>query len=181
MKYKSGRELMEIANTFTEGDAMNPSNALTWINEFLSSKLGADAKIKVEKEYLRVGSDGLYKLPEDFAETYKVRRKGSRRRIFDYELDGNTICFRAEGDLILEYFSLPKEIPTIHSYVEIDPVFYHPLTLWLAYRFLSYDDEDQVVPNSLGNTRMVEYNIALTESKKQRAKKFRAKTRIRRT
>ena len=187
---KTALQLLAAAETLTEDDDITSANGLIWVNEFLTEKLGADAMIKDTEDYPASVAHASYSLPADFNRAHKVDEYSStamtstvdrlEERYFDYEIDDDKIIFNTDGNYKLHYFTLPAEITTINDAVDIDPVFYQPCKLYMAYRQLTFGDEDNAASNTLGNLRMQEFYAALNKSIAERKKKFKLKHKIRR-
>lgn len=187
---KTALQLLTAAETLTEDDNITSANGLIWVNEFLTEKLGTDAMIKMTKDYPNSVAHESYDLPTDFDRIHKVEEFNSStmtstvdrldERYKDHEIDDDQIIFNTDGNFKLHYFILPSEIATINDVVNIDPVFYQPCKLYMAYRQLTFGDEDNAAPNTLGNLRMQEFYTALNKSIAERKKKFKLKHKIRR-
>ncbi len=187
---KTALQLLTAAETLTEDEDITSINGLIWINEFLTEKLGADAMIKLTKDYPNAVAHESYVLPTDFNRLHKIESYVSANmastidrldgRYFDYEIDDENIIFNDNGNFKMHYFILPSEISTINDEVDIDPIYYHPCKLYIAYRQLTFDDEDNAAPNTLGQLRMQEFYAALNKSIAERKKKFTLKHKIRR-
>jgi hypothetical protein len=187
---KTALQLLTAAQTLTEDDNITSANGLIWTNEFLTEKLGVDAMIKLTRDYPNSVAHESYDLPTDFDRTHKVDEYSTSAmtstvdrlddRYFDYEIDEEYIIFYTDGNYKLHYFVLPTEITTINDAVNIDPVFYSPCKLYLGYRQLTFGDEDNAAPNTLGQLRLQEFYAALNKSIAERKKKFKLKHKIRR-
>jgi len=188
MAYKTGTNIKTWAESLTEGDTITDANALLWINEFLTSNLRADAMIKNSEDYTDKAYDTWYDLPTDFEEMFRVDEYYSSsmndqdfyREYFGYEIQDTKIKFDIDGNFRLVYFKLPTELETIDSNAAVDSVFYLPCALWVTYRHLTNDDEDNARNQTLGQLRLQEYALALREAKTQRKKRFKKKRKIKR-
>ena len=186
---KTGLQLMTEAQTLTEDEKIKSANGLIWLNEFLSEKLGSNAMIKSTEDYPNSVAHTSYSLPIGFEKLHKVEEYTTSAmtstvdrindRYKDFEIDDETILFEDDGQFKLHYFILPTELTTINDTVSIDPSFYFSCKLWLAYRQLTFSDEDNAASNSLGQLRMQEFYNALNTSVNERKQKFKLKHRIR--
>jgi len=183
---KSVLDLIEIAETFTEGDSITDLNGLMWTNEFLQHKLGADAFIRLTQDYTNSVAGTEYDLPITLERVHKVDRfrasdmVDKMERYKAFVIDYPKVIFEDDGHFKLHYMVLPTELTDVEDMVEVDPVFYLPCELWIAYRHLTNDDEDNAAPNTLGQLRLQEFYVALNNSVIQRRKKFSLAYRIRR-
>lgn len=186
--YKTGTELQTWANSLTEGDTISNANALLWINEFLTAKLAGDAMIKETQNYGDSNELSWYDLPSDYELAYKVEEyaantfgDGDYCRLYgEYDIDDEYIRFRTAGHYKLAYFRAPDEIAALADNVKIDKCFYLACATWLAYRFLTNDDEDNAIQQSLGELRRKEFNDEMAIAVQRRMQRFRVKRTIRR-
>lgn len=203
-EYKTGTQLHTLANGLTEGDTLTAVQALMWLNEFLMY-LGPEAKILQKQNYPDTISGDVKVLPSDFEEyyrmemfsdnTYSMSNSQPREVNKSYwdTVGPEELRIKCSGNYRLYYFSSPDELATtkttgtaevlaadaLTNDVEIDPVFYGAATLWMAYRFLTNDDEDNAKNGSLGRQRLDEYTMAYNGAVAKRRAKFSSSGRIR--
>lgn len=188
MAYKTGTQLKLWAQSLTESDTISDSNALLWINEFLTSILRGDACLKETQNFNNVTAGQWYGLNSDVEEVFKVEQYGSSSfsdadysgDYYDYTMDDERIKFDYASYYKLHYFRLPDEIDAIGDEVKIDSVFYLSCATWIAYRHLCNDDEDNAKAQTLGQLRLSEFSTAFVAAKAQRRTKFKIARKIRR-
>lgn len=96
-----------------------------------------------------------------------------------YKLEEDKIWFYHDGHYKLTFFNLPDVLITLASDIDVDPVFNQACALYVAYRFLTNDDEDNAREQSLGMLRYQEYRTSLARATDARNKLFKNKHRIR--
>lgn len=188
MANKTGSQIKALAESFTEGDTITDANALLWINEFLVSNLRDKAKIKDTEDYPNSIKYTKYTIPTDFIGIYKIEEYISSgledvnlyRDYVNYSIDDDDISFNSDGHFKLSYFKLPTELATIGTTMTVNQIFDKSCALWVAYRHLTNDDEDNAKSQSLGQLRLQEYQYEFKIACVDRAKLYKKKHNIRR-
>lgn len=188
MANKTGSQIKTLAESYTEGDVISEAKALLWINEFLTSNLRGKAGIKDYQKYPSSIKNKRYAIPTDFIDMYKVEEYASSGmedtelyKVYkNYDIDDEDISFGSDGHFKMSYFRLPNELAAIGSVMTVDQVFDKPCALWVAYRYLTNDDEDNAVNPSLGVLRLQEYQSEFKIACNDRMKRFKKKHSIRR-
>lgn len=182
----TGYNLVKAAETFTEDDSIKSANGLLWINEFLDI-LGSDAMIYSTQDYVSSTSKTWYNLPITCDSVHRVDEYSGASMLdseFEdkyagYEVLDTKIKFSDDGHYRLRFFIKPTKLTAITENVVIDESFYMALKLYVAYRQLTFDDEDNAAPNTLGRERYQQFQMALGTAVNDRKKKFKTKRRIR--
>ncbi len=183
----TGTNLLLLANSYTEGDVVSDTNGLLWINDFLAYELREKAMIKDTQTYPTSLALTKYTVPTDFVGEMKVEEYPNSSfndtecygLYHQYTIEDDKIWFEHDGDYKLTFFNAPTPLATLASDVAIDPVFNQACALYVAYRYLTNDDEDNAANQSLGMLRYQEYRTALIKAIDMRKKKFKTKHRIR--
>jgi len=186
MANKTGSQIKALAESFTEADTITDANALLWINEFLTGNLREGAGIKDTESYVNSTKYTKYSLPVDFLAEHKVEEYTSAtvldtefyRDYVHFIIDDGYISFDSDGHFKLHYFILPTELAAIGTAMTVNQVFDKPCALWLAYRHLTNDDEDNARSQSLGQLRLIEYSNEIKRAINERMRLFRKKRRI---
>lgn len=163
----TGTSILALASTLTEGDTISSANGLIWINEFIR-RLGVNAYSSDTEDYASSVAYTWYSLPTDFAKTYAVEAFSTTAMAdADYmgaykgfEIRKDKIRFLADGNFKLTYFKLPAQLSAIGDTFTPDAVFFEACALFVAYRYLTNDDEDNAKNGSLGVKREGEYYAA---------------------
>ena len=161
---KTGTQVKALAESLTEQLTLDSGSVLLWINEFLTQELGGDAMIVDYEDY---DTDGIAReyLPAGIVKILKVDQYSSSSMAdadylnpyHDYETYDEYIKFDDDGYFRLHYNVIPEEITAIGDELGIDDCFFQSCSLWVAWRGLTNDDEDNAAPNSLGYIRLQEY------------------------
>lgn len=172
MGYKTGTEIKLLANSLTEGDIIDDDNALIWINEFLEYKLRDKAYIRDFQDLDNVKAKEVQYLDSNAERIHRVMRYSNetmedREYISDYagyDQNDDEITFENDGHYRIWFFRSPKPIDTLADEIKINSFFYEPCALWLAYRYMTNDDEDNARGQSLGQLRLQEFWQSLNEA-----------------
>jgi len=188
MAYETGTQLKTYSESLLEnGNSISSDNALLWINEFLYNKLREKAMIISTEDYTDSIYNTWYSLPADFEDVHRVDEYSNNGmasinwydEYFEYEIRDDDIKFKKSGHYRLTYMVLPTKLTSLIGNIEIDSCFYQACALWMAYRALTNDDEDNAQSQTLGQLRLDEFNYSFHEAIKRRESKFKKKRKIR--
>lgn len=188
MANKTGTQIKALAESYTEGDTITDANALLWINEFLVNNLREGAGIKDTQNYTSSIARTRYDMPTGAILVHKMEKYSTsamtdteyHEEYFNYEIEDDEIWFEENGNFKLTFFVLPTELTAIGSTMTVNQMFDKACALWLAYRYLTNDDEDNAKSQSLGQLRLAEYSGELRMAISNRMNMFKKKRRIRR-
>lgn len=174
----TGTEIQTQANYHTEGDTVDATSALKFINECLIMDLGKDAKVVATATPIAAVADTWYALPADLLEIFEIIESGedypyfgnmygeSFRGIFDVR-DGY-IRFPVNGTFTIKYYKVPAAIAALTDTPAVHTLFHYPISLYVASRYKSYDDEENADAVRLMN----EYQVFKQKAIRELAKVF---------
>ena len=145
----TGTEILAMANLHTEGDTIGDIEALKFINEWLLMDMGQDAGI-TDSENIVAVADTWHNLPSDFIEATEILKDGKpywgkfygQDYQGDYDIRNGQIRFPYPSIFTVYYVRRPAAIAVLTDIPEVNDVFHYPCSLYVAYRFKYYDDED---------------------------------------
>lgn len=176
---KTGTQIQTWANTLTDGGAISDANALIWINEFLTQKLGIYAYVLATDDQLTAAENTWISLPAACEDMFKVEKfagttaTGESIDYTSWETFNGKIRYKDSGVYRNHYIALPTELTALTSNVAVDQCFYLACATWLAYRYLTNSDEDYAVSNTIGTKREQEFYKELERSVNYRKRKLR--------
>ena len=184
---KTGTQIKTWAESLTEQITLDATSVILWINEFLTQELGSDAMVVDTQDYPNTDYNTWNALPDDFSVAFKVESFGSSGmaaaeflgQLYDYEVFDTNIKLNANGNYRLHYTTVPAEIVAIGASIVVDDCFNKAGALWVAYRGLTNDDEDNAKSGSLGMLRLQEYMTEKPVAIKARKTRFHKRGRIR--
>lgn len=161
-------EIQALASAHTEGDTVDDVKALLFINECMQMDIGIDAAI-IDSETLTVMADVWTALPSDLLEIFEVELSGQTEPYYgsrygssyrgDFDIRKGFIRFPIAGTFTIWHYVLPPAVASLGTTEEpvtpaVPEVFHLPMSLYVASRYKSYDDEE----NKDAIRLMQEYN-----------------------
>ena len=179
MANKTGTEIKTWAQTLTDGGTISDANALIWINEFLTQKLGIYAYIVGADNQASAAADTWIALPADYEDIFKVEEfaastlTGESIDYTSFEIFNGSIRYAGAGSYKNHYLKLPTALTALTGAMPTDQCFDLACATWLAYRQLTNTDDDNAEPNTLGAKREKEFYKELERSAAYRRRKLR--------
>jgi hypothetical protein len=166
----TGTEIQTHANALTEGDTIDDTRALLFINECMLMDIGKDAGI-IDSEEVAVEADTWAAIPFDLLEIFEIEKSGqsnpyygSRYGIFydgAFDLRNGYIRFPIAGTYTLWHYVLPPVLNDLDDTPAVPELFHYPMSLYMAARFKAWDDEE----NEDAARLMQEYNYHKKKAK----------------
>ena len=146
----TGIEILAMANLHTEGDAIDASAALGYINEWLLMDLGGAAGIMDSAVITSTVHDEWLDLPQGFIKETEVLKNGKpywgmyygREYRGDYDTRNGQIRFPAAGTYTVYYARRPAALKVLEDTPEVNDIFHYCGSLFIAMRHKYFDDED---------------------------------------
>lgn len=161
----TGTEIQTQANYHTEGDTIDATTTLKFINECLIMDIGKDAKVIASATPIVAVKNTWYALPADFLEAFEIEESGQDDPYFgnryrkgfrgDFDIRDGYIRFPFAGTFTLKYYKVPVAINTLADTPAVHTLFHYPISLYVASRYKSYDDEE----NKDAERLMGEYQV----------------------
>lgn len=147
----TGTEIQAMAAFHTEGDTIDNTSALKFINECMIMDLGADARV-IDSEVITVTKNTFVALPTGILEIFEITKSGQTTPYFGnmygnryqglFDLRNGHIRFPYDGIYTIWHYRVPAAITDLSNTPEVHSLFHYPMSLYVAYRYKFYDDED---------------------------------------
>jgi hypothetical protein len=139
-----------MANYHTEGDTIDATAALKFINEWLLMDLGRDAGVVDSESIVVATADEWKTLPVDFIEETEITKDGDPYwgKFYgveyrgDYDIRNSQIRLPYTGTYVVHHIRRPAVIALIGDTPEVNAVFHYCGSIYVAMRYKYYDDED---------------------------------------
>jgi len=182
----TGTEILAMASTHTEGDTVDNTEGLKFINEWLLMDLGRDAGITDSEAITVVTADTWYALPADFIEETEILKDGQPywgtfygvRYAGTFDIRNGFIRFPYSGVFTVYHIRRPAAIAALTESPEVNEVFHYPGSLYVAYRYKYYDDEDSKDAQRLRGEYDYYKNKAILEFQKMNKSSTKAPSRV---
>ena len=148
----TGTEIVTLAEHHTEAETIPADFALSIINECILMDLGKDVRAVASVVVMDASEDAWQTLADDVLEIFEITEQGedapywgfmygqAYRGLFDYK-EGK-IRFPETGSYTVHYFKVPDAIAALSETPNVHAALHWPMSLYLAARFKSYDDEE---------------------------------------
>jgi hypothetical protein len=179
MANKTGTEIKAWAQTLIDSGTITDANALIWINEFLTQKLGIYAYLIETDEQVGASDDTWIGLPDDYEDIFKVESfaddtlEGESIDYTSFEIYNSQIRYKTAGNYINYYLILSEELTELDDSMTVDQCFNLACATWLAYRQLTLKDDENAAPETLGAKREKEFYTELERAAAYRKRKLR--------
>lgn len=179
MANKTGTQIKAWAQTLIDTDTIIDDNALIWINEFLTQKLGIYAYLISLDNQASASADTWIALPATYEDIFKVESfaastlTGESIDYTSFEIFNSKIRYKTAGNYVNHYLTMPTELSAISGTMPTDKCFDLACATWLAYRHLTNKDEDNAAPETLGAKREKEFYTELERAAAYRKRKLR--------
>jgi hypothetical protein len=179
MANKTGTEIKAWAQTLIDSGTISDANALIWINEFLTQKLGIYAYLIEADEQVGASDDTWIGLPDDYEDIFKVESfaddtlEGESIDYTSFEIYNSQIRYKTAGNYINYYLILSEELTELDDSMTVDQCFNLACATWLAYRQLTLKDDENAAPETLGAKREKEFYTELERAAAYRKRKLR--------
>lgn len=179
MANKTGTEIKAWAQTLIDSGTISDANALIWINEFLSQKLGIYAYIISADNQASAAADTWIALPAAYEDIFKVESyvavalTGECIDYTSFEIFNSSIRYKTAGNYKNHYLTIPTALAAIGGTMPTDQCFDLACATWLAYRQLTNKDDENAAPNTLGAKREKEFYTELERAAAYRKRKLR--------
>jgi hypothetical protein len=179
MANKTGTEIKAWAQTLIDSGTITDANALIWINEFLTQKLGIYAYLIEADEQVGASDDTWIGLPDDYEDIFKVESfaddtlEGESIDYTSFEIYNSQIRYKTAGNYINYYLILSEELTELDDSMTVDQCFNLACATWLAYRQLTLKDDENAAPETLGAKREKEFYTELERAAAYRKRKLR--------
>lgn len=140
-----------MANLHTEGEAIDNTSALKFINECMIMDLGADARV-IDSEVVVATKDVFIAVPADLLEIFEITKSGQSTPYYGnmygkhyqgiFDLRNGQIRFPYDGTYTIWYFRAPAPLADLANTPEVHTLFHYPMSIFVAMRYKYYDDED---------------------------------------
>lgn len=179
MANKTGTEIKAWAQTLIDSGTITDANALIWINEFLTQKLGIYAYIIKADSQASAAADTWIALPADYEDIFKVESyvavalTGECIDYTSFEIFNSYVRYKTAGNYKNHYLTIPTALTAIGGTMPTDQCFDLACATWLAYRQLTLKDDENAAPETLGAKREKEFYTELERAAAYRKRKLR--------
>jgi hypothetical protein len=149
----TGEEIRLHAEQHTEGETILTTLALKFINECLVMDLGKEARVvKTSSPAITATANTWYALPTDILEIFEIEQAGQDDPYYGtrygtaytgrFDLRDGYISFLDAGTYTVRYYAVPAPIATLADTPVVHALFHYPISLYVASRYKSNDDEE---------------------------------------
>jgi len=146
----TGTEIITTASSLTEGDTVDNTNGLIWINECIILDLAKVAKAEATAS-ISATEDTFTDLPSDFLEMYEIMESGKTYpywgqkygAFYDglYDIRNGQIRFPKTATFTIYYYKIPAALSALSSTIPTNDRFKYVIAIWVAKRHKFYYDE----------------------------------------